>query len=130
MTEGQAEVQQEAKGEARVEEQPWPELAYHLYSNQFQQMAWLAMAAAGGVLVMLQVGYFKSRPVPAMIATILFAVTALISTIGHFELIRGVTERKSMRKTLKGLVVFTMFLFGCGTGLVIMRLVRTSFRAG
>ena len=111
-------------------DEPLPELAYHLYSSQFQQIAWLAMAAAGGVLVMLQVGYFKSRPVPAMIATIVFALTALISTIGHFELLRGLTEKKNLRKSLKGMVIFTMFLFGCGTGLVVMGLVRTSFKAG
>ena len=50
--------------------------------------------------------------------------------VGYFELIRGVTERKQVRGTLKGMVIFTMFLFGCGTGLVVMGLVRTSSRAG
>jgi hypothetical protein len=110
--------------------EPLPELAYHLYASQFQQLSWLAMAAAGGVLVMLQVGFFKARPVPAILATVIFALSAVVSTLGPLELVRGLTEGKDVRTTVKRFVLAALFLFGAGTGLVIMGLVRSAFRAG
>jgi hypothetical protein len=109
---------------------PLPELAYPLYSTQFQQLGWLGMAAAGGVLVMLQVGFFKSGPVPAILATVIFALSTVVATLGPLELLRGLTEGKDVRKTVRRLAIAAVFLFGTGMGLVILGLILSAFRAG
>jgi hypothetical protein len=110
--------------------EPLPELAYHLYASQFQQLSWLAMAAAGGVLVLLQVGFFKARPLAAVLATAIFALCAVVATLGPLELVRGLTEGKDVRTTVKRYVLAALFLFGAGTGLVIVGLVLSAFNAG
>jgi len=106
---------------------PLPEIAYQLYSQQFQQMSLLAIAAAGGALVMLQVGLFKVRPWTPVVAAIILALAALVAVIGSMELTRGITENKDVRKTLKGCTLASFFLLGAGTGALIMGLLRNAF---
>ena len=103
-----------------------PDIAYQLYFGQFQQLAVLAVALAGGALLMHQVGLFKGRMWAGIIAAIVFAAAALFAVVGTFELTRGVTEGKDIRKSMKGITIASMFLLGVGTGLVIMGLLRTA----
>jgi len=103
-----------------------PDLAYQLYSQQFQQMSLLAVAAAGGALVMVQAGLFKVRPWTPVVAAIILALAALVAVIGSMELTRSVTEGKDVRKTLKGCTLLSFFLLGAGTGALVMGLLRNA----
>lgn len=106
---------------------PLPELASQLYSHAFQQISLLAIAAAGGALVMHQAGFFKARPWTAVIAAVILALAALCSVIGSMELARGATEGVDVRKILRRLQRGSFFLLGAGTGVLIMGLLRNAF---
>ena len=108
-------------------DKPLTELAYHLYSNQFQQIGWLAIAAAGGALVMLQAGVFKIRPWTAVLAAVVLAVSAMCAVLGSIELTRGATEDRDVRKNLKRWTTASFFLLGVGTGALVMGLLRNAF---
>ena len=103
------------------------ELASQLYSQAFQQISLLAIAAAGGALVMYQAGLFKVRPWTPVIAAVILALAALASVIGSMELARGATEERDVRKTLRRLQLASFFLLGAGTGVLVMGLLRNAF---
>ena len=117
----------EAAPAARAAAGPLAELASQLYSHAFQQISLLAIAAAGGALVMHQAGFFKARPWTAVIAAVILALAALCSVIGSMELARGATEGVDVRKTLRRLQRGSFFLLGAGTGVLIMGLLRNAF---
>lgn len=104
-----------------------PELASPLYSHAFQQISLLAIAAAGGALVMQQVGVFKTRPWTGVIAAVILALAALASVMGSMELARGATEGRDVRKSLKILQYSAFFLLGAGTGVLLMGIIRNAF---
>ena len=116
-----------AAAPAVVAEKPLGELASQLYSHAFQQISLLAIAAAGGALVMYQAGIFKVRPWTAVIAAVILALAALCSVIGSMELARGATEQRDVRKALRRLQYSAFFLLGAGTGVLIMGLLRNAF---
>jgi hypothetical protein len=115
---------------AAAAEKPLPELAYTLYFGQFQQLSWLAVALAGGVLAMYQVGLFRLRPWNAIVATIIFALAALVAVLGPLELTRGLVEGKDIRRSVKRHVVAILILLGAGTGAALMGLIRTMLKGG
>lgn len=112
---------------APAADQPLTELGYHLYSNQFQQIGWLAIAAAGGALVMLQAGVFKIRPWTPVAAAVVLAIAALVAVLGSMELTRGATEGVDVRKSAKRYTMASFFLVGAGTGVLVMGLIRNAF---
>jgi hypothetical protein len=112
---------------APVSAGPLAELASQLYSHAFQQISLLAIAAAGGALVMHQAGFFKTRPWTAVVAAVILALAALCSVIGSMELARGATEGVDVRKILRRLQKGAFFLLGAGTGVLIMGLLRNAF---
>src|SRR5688572_10611028 len=110
--------QREAHVKADTDLQPvrLPDIAYQMYLGQMQQLTTLALALAGGALLMHQVGLFRERIWTGIIAAIVFAVAGLLAVIGTLEITKGVTEGKDIRKTMRNLAVGAMFLLGCGTG--------------
>jgi hypothetical protein len=114
--------------DAKAEEvsRPLGELASSLYSQAFQQISLLAIAAAGGALVMYQAGVFKVRPWTAIAAAIVLALAALASVIGSIELARGATEERDVRKSLRRIQLGAFFLLGTGTGILIMGIARNA----
>ena len=106
---------------------PLGELASQLYSHAFQQISLLAIAAAGGALVMYQAGIFKVRPWTAVIAAVLLSMAALCAVMGSMELARGASEGRDVRKTLRRLQHSAFFLLGVGTGALVMGLLRNAF---
>ena len=115
-----------AKADAAAAPVRLPDIAYQMYLGQMQQLATLALALAGGALLMHQVGLFRERIWTGIVAAIVFAVAGLLAVIGTFEITKGVTEGKDIRKTMRNLAVGAMFLLGCGTGAIIMGLLRSA----
>ena len=107
-------------------EAPMSDLAYTLYSQAFQQISLLAIAAAGGALVLIQAGLFKVRPWTAVGAAVILALAALVSVMGSMELARGAADGKPIRKSLKVIQVVAFFLVGIGTGMLVMGLIRNA----
>ena len=126
-TPAQAHAPIDAGNETQAPSGPLPELASQLYSQAFQQISLLAIAAAGGALVMHQAGLFKTRPWTAVIAAVILALAALCAVIGSMELARGATEQRDVRKILRRLQMSSFFLLGAGTGVLIMGLLRNAF---
>ena len=132
MNDGKAPAQQASAPETRAAvTSPAPallaELPSQLHSHAFQQMSLLAIAAAGGALVMFQAGVFKVRPWTAIAAAVILALASLVSVVGSMELARGATEGKDVRTSLKLLQRSAFFLLGAGTGVLIMGLLRNAF---
>ena len=100
-----------------------PDIAYTVYIGQFQQISVLAVALAGGALVMHQVGLF-ARPWNGPMGAILFALSALLAAIAPLELTEGITEGKDVRKSMKRFAMASLLFLGMGTGAVIMGLLR------
>ena len=103
-----------------------PDIAYTVYIGQFQQISVLAVALAGGALVMHQVGLF-ARPWSGPLGAIFFAVSALLAAIAPLELTEGITEGKDVRKAMKRFAMASLLFLGMGTGAVIMGLIRKAF---
>ena len=112
---------------AREEAEPLSDLAYQMHAQAFQQISLLAMAAAGGALVMFQSGVFKVRPWTAILAAIILAFAALAGVIGSMTLTRGATEGLEIRKQLRIMQMLAFFLLGAGTGVLVMGLLRNAF---
>lgn len=102
-----------------------PDIAYTVYIGQFQQISVLAVALAGGALVMHQVGLF-ARPWNGPVGAIFFALSALVAAIAPLELTEGITEGKDVRKSMKRFAMASLLFLGMGTGAVIMGLLRTA----
>ena len=70
-------------------------LTYQLRFEQFKQIATLAVAAAGGVLILLQAGYvestFKSGAVVAA-----FALSASLALFGQDKLVEGLEAARAV----------------------------------
>lgn len=105
-----------------------PDIAYTVYIGQFQQISVLAVALAGGALVMHQVGLF-ARPWNGPLGAIFFALAALLAAIAPLELTEGITEGKDVRKSMKRFAMASLLFLGMGTGAVVMGLVRTALKA-
>ena len=109
--------------EAAVTPRRLPDIAYTVYIGQFQQISVLAVALAGGALVMHQVGLF-ARPWNGPLGAIFFAVSALLAALAPLELTEGIPEGKDVRKAMKRFAMASLLFLGMGTGAVIMGLIR------
>ena len=93
-------------------------LTYQLRFEQFKQIATLAVAAAGGVLILLQAGYvestFKSGAVVAA-----FALSASLALFGQDKLVEGLEAGKGRTQTARLLLFVSFALLGAGIGVVI-----------
>jgi len=102
---------------------PLPDIAYTIYLGQFQQISVLAVALAGGALVMHQVGLF-ARPWNGPLGAIFFAVSALLAAIAPLELTEGITGGKDVRRAMKRFAMASLLFLGLGPGAVVMGLIR------
>ena len=93
-------------------------LTYQLRFEQFKQIATLAVAAAGGVLILLQAGYvestFKSGAVVAA-----FALSASLALFGQDKLVEGLEAGKGRTQTARLLLFVSFALLGAGIGVLI-----------
>jgi hypothetical protein len=104
-----------------------PDIAYTIYLGQFQQISVLAVALAGGALVMHQVGLFN-RPWNGPLGAIFFSVSALLAAIAPLELTEGIVENKDVRKAMKRYAMASLLFLGMGTGAVVMGLIRAALK--
>ena len=105
-----------------------PDIAYTIYLGQFQQLSVLAVALAGGALLLHQVGMF-TRPWNGPLGAIFFSISALAAAIGPLELTEGIVGGKDIRKPMRRYVMISLLFLGMGTGAVVMGLIRAALKS-
>ena len=97
---------------------PVPEILLQLWSVQFQQLSWLGAAGAGGVLALVQAGFFTER-IGATVSMASFALAALVAVLGPLLLADGVATGRDIRRTVRVHIMAAVLLVGIGIGGVL-----------
>ena len=95
-----------------------PGLTYQLRFEQFKQIATLAVAAAGGVLILLQAGYVESTFESGTVVAA-FALSAALALFGQDKLVEGLEASKGRTPAARILLLLSFALLGAGIGLLI-----------
>ena len=94
-----------------------PELVYQLRFEQFKHVATLSVAAAGGVLILLQAGYLDSG-YRSGAAVALFALAAAMSLFGQNALVDAIDAGRGWTRPAQVYLVLSFMLLGAGVGLL------------
>ncbi|MGQ0813514.1 MAG: hypothetical protein ACT4O1_03525 [Gemmatimonadota bacterium] len=94
------------------------ELIWKLWAEQFKQLSWLAVVAAGGGLVLLQAGFWR---VSGFSVTALgsFAVAAVTAVLGQSKLADRLARQRPIDGSLYSYRQTVELLLGVGVGAAI-----------
>lgn len=92
-------------------------IAWQLRFEQFRQIATLSVAAAGGVLVLLQAGYLAST-IKSGAAVATFAVAAALSLLGQNTLVDNIEKGRGWTRGARTYLMLAFLLMGAGVGLI------------
>ena len=95
-----------------------PDIVCQLWCEQFKQLAWLGVTAAGGGLVLLQAGYLEAS-LRAGGAVMLFALAAAVALVGQDRLVDRITEGKDIGRGVRGFRLAASALLGVGAGALL-----------
>jgi len=92
-----------------------PDLVYHLWFAQFQQISWLSTAAAGAVLTLVQSGLLRLS-IGTGLSLGAFAFSAVIAVLGPLNLPDGILKAVDVSRRVRLSIAVAVLLFGIGVG--------------
>ncbi len=94
------------------------DIVCQLWCEQFKQLAWLGVTAAGGGLLLLQAGYLDAS-VRAGGAVIVFALAAAVALLDQDRLVDRITEGRDIGRAVRMFRVVATTLLGAGAGALL-----------
>ena len=94
------------------------ELTYELRFEQYRQVATSSIAAAGGVLILLQAGYLEPGRTTIM-AFATFALASATAIFGQDKLIEGLEKGRGRTRAAKGYLYITFMLIGAALAMIV-----------
>lgn len=93
------------------------ELTYEMRFEQYRQVATSAIAAAGGVLILLQAGLLAAER-EAILAFVTFAAASGTAIFGQDKLIEGIEQGHGRTRSARIYLIVSFLLIGAALGMI------------